>query len=116
MTIHRQWFSAARTRFGYEVSWRELGDKVSRLHQAFRDFGIKPGDRVCAVMPNMPETIMAFAGANSLGAVWSSCSPDFGERGILDRFGQIEPSVLVVCDGYYYNGKTFDVTDKIEKW
>ncbi len=75
--------------------------------------GMQPGDRVCAVMPNMPETIMAFAGANSLGAVWSSCSPDFGEHGILDRFGQIEPSVLVVCDGYYYNGKTFDITDKI---
>ena len=99
----------------YEVSWREFGDKVSRLHQAFRDFGITPGDRVCAVMPNMPETIMAFAGANSLGAVWSSCSPDFGERGILDRFGQIEPGVLIVCDGYYYNGKTFDIADKIEQ-
>ncbi|MEO1159756.1 MAG: acetoacetate--CoA ligase, partial [Pseudomonadota bacterium] len=70
-------------------------------------------DRVCAVMPNMPETIMAFAGANSLGAIWSSCSPDFGERGILDRFGQIEPGILIVCDGYYYNGKTFDITDKI---
>jgi len=97
----------------YQVSWRELGDTVSRLHQAFRDFGITAGDRVCAVMPNMPETIMAFAGANSLGAVWSSCSPDFGERGILDRFGQIEPSILIVCDGYYYNGKTFDIADKI---
>ena len=98
---------------GYTVSWRRLNDQVSRLHQAFRDFGMQPGDRVCAVMPNMPETIMAFAGANSLGAVWSSCSPDFGERGILDRFGQIEPGVLIVCDGYYYNGKTFDITDKI---
>ncbi len=98
-----------------EVSWRELGDRVSRLHQAFRDLGIRPGDRVCAVMPNMPETIMAFAGANSLGAVWSSCSPDFGERGILDRFGQIEPGVLIVCDGYYYNGRTFDIAGKIEQ-
>ena len=98
-----------------EVSWRELQNMVSRLHQAFRDFGITPGDRVCAVMPNMPETIMAFAGANSLGAVWSSCSPDFGVRGILDRFGQIEPRVLIVCDGYYYNGKTFSIADKIEQ-
>ncbi|MEM9470609.1 MAG: acetoacetate--CoA ligase [Pseudomonadota bacterium] len=99
----------------YDVSWRQLNDQVSRLNQAFRDFGLQPGERVCAVMPNMPETIFAFAGANSLGAVWSSCSPDFGERGILDRFGQIEPSILIVCDGYYYNGKTFDITDKIEQ-
>jgi acetoacetyl-CoA synthetase len=98
-----------------QVSWRELNDQVSRLHQAFRDFGLQAGDRVCAVMPNMAETIMAFAGANTLGATWSSCSPDFGERGILDRFGQIEPRVLIVCDGYYYNGKTFDITDKIEQ-
>ena len=97
----------------YEVSWRQLTDQVSRLHQAFRDSGMQPGDRVCAVMPNLPETMMVFAGANSLGAVWSSCSPDFGERGILDRFGQIEPGILIVCDGYYYNGKTFDITDKI---
>lgn len=95
------------------VSWRELNDQVSRLHQAFRALGLEAGDRVCAVMPNMPETIMAFAGANTLGAVWSSCSPDFGDRGILDRFGQIEPRILIVCDGYYYNGKSFDITDKI---
>jgi acetoacetyl-CoA synthetase len=64
-------------------------------------------------MPNMPETIMVFAAAASLGATWSSCSPDFGERGILDRFGQIEPTVMVVCGGYFYNGKSFDITDKI---
>jgi acetoacetyl-CoA synthetase len=86
---------------------------VSRLNQAFGQFGLNAGDRICAVMPNMPETIMAFCGANSLGGIWSSCSPDFGVQGILDRFGQIEPRVLVVCDGYWYNGKSFDVTDKI---
>jgi len=96
-----------------QVTWRELNDQVSRLHQALRETGLQPGDRVCAVMPNMPETIMVFAAAASLGATWSSCSPDFGERGILDRFGQIEPTVMVVCDGYFYNGKSFDITDKI---
>jgi acetoacetyl-CoA synthetase len=96
-----------------KVSWDELTGTVSRLNQAFGQFGLNAGDRVCAVTPNMPETIMAFAGANSLGGIWSSCSPDFGVQGILDRFGQIEPRVLVVCDGYWYNGKSFDVTDKI---
>jgi acetoacetyl-CoA synthetase len=96
-----------------KVSWGELTATVSRLNQAFGQFGLNAGDRICAVMPNMPETIMAFCGANSLGGIWSSCSPDFGVQGILDRFGQIEPRVLVVCDGYWYNGKSFDVTDKI---
>ena len=94
------------------VSWQQLNDTVSRLHQAFADIGVTASDRVCAVVPNMPETIMTFAGAASLGAIWSSCSPDFGEQGILDRFGQIEPKVLIVCDGYYYNGKTIDISGK----
>ena len=95
------------------ISWAELNDKVSQLNQAFGEIGLQVSDRVCAVVPNLPETIMAFAGAASLGAIWSSCSPDFGEQGILDRFGQIEPKVLVVCDGYYYNGKTIDIGEKI---
>ena len=97
------------------VSWHELNNRVSQLNQAFLASGITASDRVCAVVPNMPETIMAFAGAASIGAIWSSCSPDFGEKGILDRFGQIEPEMLIVCDGYYYNGKTIDISDKIEK-
>ncbi len=95
------------------VSWRTLNQQTSRLNQAYRAAGITAGDRVCAVMPNMPETIMAFLGANSVGAIWSSCSPDFGERGILDRFGQINPRILIVCDGYYYNGKIFDISEKV---
>ena len=69
---------------------------------------MSPGDRVAAIVPNMPETIAAVLATASLGAVWSSCSPDFGERGILDRFGQIEPRLFIACDGYYYTGKTFD--------
>jgi len=96
------------------VSWHELNNKVSQLNQAFSEIGLAVSDRVCAVVPNMPETIMTFAGVASIGATWSSCSPDFGEKGILDRFGQVEPKVLVVCDGYYYNGKTIDIADKIE--
>ena len=94
-------------------SWDELRDKVSRIQQFLRDQDVKAGDRVAAMMPNMPETIAAMLAAASLGAVWSSCSPDFGTQGVLDRFGQIEPTVFVAADGYYYNGKTIDVGGKI---
>ncbi|WP_239024992.1 acetoacetate--CoA ligase [Rhodoligotrophos defluvii] len=96
-----------------ELSWAELHDAVGRMARALRRAGVKPGDRIAAVVPNMPETTVAFLGTVAIGAIWSSCSPDFGERGILDRFGQIEPKVLVVCDGYFYNGKQLDITDKI---
>lgn len=75
--------------------------------------GVRPGDRVAAVMPNIPETVIAMLGASAIGAVFSSTSPDFGEQGILDRFGQIEPVILVAADGYFYNGKTIDCRDKI---
>ena len=71
------------------------------------------GDRVAAIMPNMPESIVGVLAAASIGAVWSSCSPDFGVQGVLDRFGQIEPKVLIACDGYYYGGKTIDIADKL---
>ena len=96
------------------LSWSELDALVSRLQQAFRDAGIAAGDRVAAMMPNMPETLAAMLAATSLGAIWSSCSPDFGERGVLDRFGQIEPKLLVACDGYYYAGKTIEIGDKLK--
>ncbi len=95
------------------MSWRMLNDRVARLGQALKAYGIRPGDRVCAVVPNMPDTIAAFLATASVGAVWSSCSPDFGERGILDRFGQIAPRVLIASDGYYYAGKTIRHGDKI---
>ena len=94
------------------MSWAALHALVSQLQQYLRDQGIGPGDRVAAVMPNRPEAIAAMLAATSLGAIWSSCSPDFGERGILDRFGQIEPTVLIVCDGYWYAGKQIAVADK----
>ncbi len=95
------------------MSWAELNALVSRLQQAFADHGVGVGDRVAAIMPNMPEAIAAMLAAASLGAIWSSCSPDFGERGILDRFGQIEPKLLFACDGYWYAGKRIDISDKL---
>ena len=96
-------------------SWRRLADTVSRLQQAFRSTGIERGDRIAAMMPNMPETIACMLAAASIGAVWSSCSPDFGAQGVLDRFGQIEPKLFICCDGYWYNGMRQDVTDKVRE-
>jgi acetoacetyl-CoA synthetase len=96
-----------------ELSWRQLHDLSAQASQALAAAGVGPGDRVAAIMPNMPETCAAMLGAASLGGIWSSCSPDFGERGILDRFGQIDPTVLVACDGYYYAGNTIDIADKL---
>ncbi|HEV2901551.1 MAG TPA: acetoacetate--CoA ligase [Pseudaminobacter sp.] len=95
------------------MSWDDLHALVSQLQQLFRSLGVKQGDRIAAMMPNMPETVVAMLAAASLGAVWSSCSPDFGEQGVLDRFGQIEPVVFIAPDGYWYNGKAIEVADKI---
>ena len=94
------------------MTWAELKAKVARIAHQLSAMGLAAGDRICAVVPNHPDTIACFLAANAVGAVWSSCSPDFGERGILDRFGQIEPKVLIACDGYYYNGKTIDIGEK----
>lgn len=102
----------AEDRFEARWSWHRLRDTVSRLQQAFLKQGIEPGDRIAAMMPNMPETVAAMLAAASIGAVWSSCSPDFGVAGVLDRFGQIEPKLFICCDGYWYNGKLQDVGDK----
>ncbi len=91
----------------------QLHDEVSRMAQALQEMGLKAGDKVAGFVPNMPETIIAMLAATSLGAVWSSCSPDFGVRGVLDRFEQIEPRVLFAADGYHYNGKTHDSLGKL---
>ncbi len=96
------------------VSFRDLYDQVSRLAQALAAAGIKPGDRVAGYLPNLPEAAIAMLAATSLGAIWSSCSPDFGVQGVLDRFGQIEPKVMFCADGYHYGGKTFDCLEKLE--
>jgi len=97
----------------YRWSWDELRAKVSQIQQYLRGLGIGPGDRVAAMMANMPETVAAMLAATSLGAIWSSCSPDFGVQGVLDRFGQIEPSLFIVVDGYWYNGKRIEIGDKV---
>lgn len=91
-----------------EVTWAELRQKVGSIAQELRRLGIQRGDRVVAYMPNIPETIMAFLACASIGAIWSSCSPDFGTNSVIDRFKQIEPKLLFAVDGYQYNGKAFD--------
>jgi acetoacetyl-CoA synthetase len=95
------------------VSHAELYADVSRFAAALRRIDIRPGDRVAGYLPNMPETIVAALGAASVGAVWSSCSPDFGVQGVLDRFGQIEPRVFVAADGYFYGGKRHDLLPRL---
>ena len=97
----------------HRLSGAELRQQVANLRAALLAEGVGPGDRVAAVMPNMPETIVATLAVASIGAVWSSCSPDFGEKGVLDRFGQIEPKVLFACDGYWYNGKKIEIGEKL---
>ena len=96
-----------------EMSWQELRRNVASIAQALRDMGVKPGDRVVAYMPNIPEAAIAFIAAASIGAIWSSCSPDFGVDSVIDRFGQIEPKVLFAVDGYTYAGKPFPKADVI---
>jgi acetoacetyl-CoA synthetase len=98
-----------------QITFQQLNDQVSQIQQFFKDEGVTVGDRVAAFMPNIPETIIAMLAATSIGATWSSASPDFGVQGVLDRFGQIEPKILVCVDGYYYNGKWVDCRAKLEE-
>ncbi|GLI33084.1 acetoacetate--CoA ligase [Desulforhabdus amnigena] len=90
------------------ITYAELYDKVARLACSLRTVGIKPGDRIAGFMPNMIETVIAMLASTSIGAIWSSCSPDFGSSGLLDRFGQIGPRILFTANGYSYGGKKFD--------
>ena len=98
-----------------KLSHKALHVLVSRLSQALADAGVGPGDRVAGYLPNLPESTAAMLATASLGAVWSSCSPDFGVQGVIDRFGQIEPKVLLCADGYVYGGKEFDAQEKAAK-
>jgi acetoacetyl-CoA synthetase len=95
------------------LSWRQLHEQVSRLQQALANAGVGPGDRVAAYLPNVPEAIIGALATASLGAVWSSASPDFGIDGVVDRFGQIHPKVFIAIDGYRYAGKEIDLADKV---
>lgn len=98
-----------------EVSFARLRREVAKAAAALRAAGVEPGDRVAGCMPNIPETVTAMLAATSIGAIWSSCSPDFGVSGVLDRFGQIEPKVLVCADGYFYNCKLRDSLDRAQE-
>lgn len=94
------------------ITYAELYDRVARLAHSLRNMGITVGDRIAGLMPNMIETVIAMLAASSIGAIWSSCSPDFGIKGVLDRFGQIQPRVLFTANGYYYNGKEHEYLNK----
>ncbi len=95
------------------LTYNELFAQTEKIANALRSAGVEKGSRVAGWLPNIPETATAMLATSSLGAIWSSCSPDFGEPGALDRFGQIEPEVLFACDGYYYAGRTIDIQDKV---
>ncbi|WP_243389713.1 acetoacetate--CoA ligase [Arboricoccus pini] len=97
-----------------QLSWAQLRAQVTALAAALKADGVDVGDRVAGYLPNLPETIIAHLATSSLGAIWSSCSPDFGVRGVLDRFGQIEPKVLITVDGYHYAGKRIDIGAKVK--
>jgi acetoacetyl-CoA synthetase len=98
-----------------ELSYAELGREVARTAAALRDDGVGIGDRVAGFLPNLPETVIAMLATTSLGAIWSSCSPDFGANGVLDRFGQIRPRVLFCADGYRYAGKEVDSLARVRE-
>jgi len=91
-----------------KLTYQDLFDQVACVAKTLRKEGVTKGDRVVGFMPNMPETIIAMLAATSIGAVWSSCSPDFGIKGVLDRFGQIKPRIIFTADGYFFKGKAFD--------
>lgn len=98
-----------------EISWDELYRKVAAVRTSLGNMGVKRGDRVVAYIPNIPEAIIAFLACAAIGATWSSCSPDFGTRSVIDRFKQIEPKVLLTVDGYQYGGKSFDCLTAISE-
>ncbi len=97
-----------------EMSWSEVASKVRILATCMRAMGLKPGDAVCCLMPNIPQTAIAMLAAISIGAVWSNAAPEFGRQTIIDRFSQIKPKWLFVADGYQFGGKSFDRRDEIK--
>jgi acetoacetyl-CoA synthetase len=95
------------------LTFKQLYDEVSKLSQQLKEWGVRPGDRVAGYLPNIPEAIISMLATSTLGAIWSSCSQDFGVSGLVDRFSQIEPKVFITTDGYYYGGKGYSCLDKI---
>jgi acetoacetyl-CoA synthetase len=98
-----------------KTTWKTLEQQTAALSSFFRQKGIETGDRVVAFLPNIQEATVGLLAAGAVGAVWSSCSPDFGAKSVIDRFQQIEPKVLITCDGYQYNGKPYDKTDTVKE-
>lgn len=96
------------------LTYEELYNQIEQLAATLKDAGVRPGDRIAGFIPNIPEALVAMLASTSLGAVWSSCSPDFGFQGVMDRFGQIEPKFLFAADGYFYNGKAFDSLEQLK--
>ncbi|MDE0094089.1 MAG: acetoacetate--CoA ligase [Gammaproteobacteria bacterium] len=135
--LHSEWFPNAKLNFAENLLWksddqpaiitvqegdrrtvisyRELQTKVAQFASVLSQHGIQTHDRVAVYLPNVAETVVAMLATTSLGAIWSSCSPDFGFQGALDRFSQIHPKVLIACEGYFYNGKYFDVSSNVQK-
>ncbi len=101
--------------FAKQITYGRLRELVAAARAMLQSMGVGKGDRVVALAPNCPQTLVAFLAAASLGAVWSSCSPDFGVRAVADRFAQIEPKVLIAVDGHVYNGRTFDIRETVRK-
>lgn len=104
----------AENQVEYSITYRQLYNQVASVAAWLRNQGLEAGDRVAAYMPNMPETVVAMLAATSIGAIWTSTSPDFGEESVIDRFGQTEPRFLFTVDGYYYNGKKIDLSGKVK--
>jgi len=106
-----------RSENGYrsELTWKNLNLNVLKISKWMKSNGIKKGDRVVAYLPNIPETVTAYLSASALGAIWSSCSPDFGVKGVVDRFSQIKPKVLFIGDKYFYNGKKINIIERLEE-
>ena len=101
--------------FEENITWNELYEKVCKFSSYLKKLNLQKGDRVAAYVPNKIESIICFLACAKNGIIWSSCSPDFGVQGVVDRFKQIEPKVFITCDYYYYNGKKINILDKIDE-
>tara|TARA_B100001123_G_scaffold441861_1_gene584046 strand:+ start:4131 stop:6098 length:1968 start_codon:yes stop_codon:yes gene_type:complete len=101
--------------FKTTLSWKDLNSNVAKISNWMKSNGIKKGDRIAAYLPNIPEAVIAYLSTSVLGAIWSSCSPDFGTSGIIDRFSQISPKILFIGDKYYYNGKKINILERLDK-
>ncbi len=102
---------------GYKkvTTWRELNNNVYKLISFFKSIKVKEKDRIAAYLPNLTETVESFIATSAIGSIWSSCSPDFGTNGVIERFSQINPKVLIICDRYFYNGKEINVIKRLPK-